>query len=83
MDLVLDFLPPFDIIIGLIFIAIFGLGLGALIYLPVAAKKSPLSIEKLSNDIIWRYVPDWLLMFIGCVLFVILSFLLVSGYFRI
>ena len=78
----MDYLPPMDIIIGLICIGIFGLLLGALIYLPVAVKDSPLPIEKLSNDIIWRYVPDWLVMFIGCVLFIILSFLLISGYLR-
>ena len=78
----MDYLPPIDIIIGLICIGIFGLLLGALIYLPVAVKDSPLPIEKLSNDIIWRYVPDWLVMFIGCVIFIVLSFLLVSGYLR-
>ena len=78
----MDFLPPIDIIIGLVCIGVFGLLLGALIYLPVAVKHSPLPIEKLSNDIIWRYVPDWLLMFIGCVIFIILSFLLVSGFLR-
>lgn len=75
-------LPPIDIIIGLVCIGIFGLLLGALIYLPVAVKESPLSIEKLSGDIIWRYMPDWLLMFIGCIIFIILSFLLVSGFLR-
>lgn len=75
-------LPPIDIIIGLVCIGIFGLLLGALIYLPVAVKESPLSIEKLSGDIIWRYMPDWLLMFIGCVIFIILSFLLISGFLR-
>ena len=32
-------LPPMDIIIGLICIVIFGIILGALIYLPVAAKE--------------------------------------------
>ena len=78
----MDYLPPIDIIIGLICIGMFGLLLGALIYLPVAVKDSPLPIEKLSNDIIWRYVPDWLVMFIGCVIFIVLSFLLVSGYLR-
>ena len=78
----MDFLPPLDIIIGLVCIAILGLLLGALIYLPVAVKKSPLPIEKLSGDIIWRYMPDWLLMFIGCIIFIILSFMLVSGFLR-
>jgi len=78
----MDFLPPIDIIIGLICIGIFGLLLGALIYLPVAVKDSPLPIEKLSGELIWRYMPDWLLLFIGSVIFIILSFLLVSGYLR-
>lgn len=78
----MDSLPPIDIIIGLICIGIFGLLLGALIYLPVAAKESPLPIEKLSGEIIWRYMPDWLLLFIGCVLFIVISFLLISGFLR-
>ena len=83
MDEIIEILPPLDIVIGLICIGIFGLLLGALIYLPVAAKESPLPIEKLSNDIIWRYMPDWLLSFIGCVIFLLLSFLLVSGFLRV
>ncbi|MBR1396520.1 MAG: hypothetical protein IJ563_03180 [Selenomonadaceae bacterium] len=78
----MDYLPPIDIIIGLVCIGLFGILLGALIYLPVAAKESPLSIEKLSGDVIWRYVPDWLLLFIGCVIFIIISFLLISGFLR-
>ena len=78
----MDFLPPIDIIIGLICIGIFGLLLGALIYLPVAVKDSPLPIEKLSGELIWRYMPDWLLLFIGSIIFIILSFLLISGYLR-
>ena len=78
----MDFLPPIDIIIGLICIGVFGLLLGALIYLPVAAKESPLPIEKLSGDIIWRYMPDWLLMFLGCLIFIIISFLMISGFLR-
>ena len=78
----MDFLPPIDIIIGLICIGVFGLLLGALIYLPVAVKDSPLPIEKLSGDIIWRYMPDWLLMFLGCLIFIIISFLMVSGFLR-
>ena len=69
-------------IIGLICIGIFGLILGALIYLPVAVKNSPLPIEKLSADMIWRYVPDWLLFFIGCVIFILISFMLISGFLR-
>ncbi len=75
-------LPPIDIIIGLICIAVFGVALGALIYLPIADKESPLTLEKLTSDIIWRYLPDWLLSFIGCIIFLILSFMLVSGVMR-
>ena len=78
----MDFLPPIDIIIGLICIGVFGLLLGALIYLPVAAKESPQPSEKLSGDIIWRYMPDWLLMFLGCLIFIIISFLMISGFLR-
>ena len=78
----MDFLPPIDIVIGLICIGVFGLLMGALIYLPVAAKESPLPIEKLSGDIIWRYMPDWLLMFLGCLIFIIISFLMISGFLR-
>ena len=78
----MEYLPPLDIIIGLVCIVIFGLLLGALIYLPVAVKDSPLPIEKLSGDIIWRYMPDWLLLFIGCIIFILLSFLLISGFLR-
>ena len=75
-------MPPLDIIIGLIFIVIFGVALGALIYLPIADKESPLTLEKLTSDVIWRYLPDWLLSFIGCIIFLILSFMLVSGFMR-
>ena len=75
-------LPPIDIIIGLIGIGIFGVAMGALIYLPIADKDSPLSLEKLSNDIIWRYLPDWLLSFVGCIIFITLSFMLISGFMR-
>ncbi len=75
-------MPPLDIIIGLIFIIVFGTALGALIYLPIADKESPMSLEKLTYDIIWRYMPDWLLSFVGCIIFLILSFMLVSGVMR-
>lgn len=78
----MDFLPPIDIVIGLICIAIFGVALGALIYLPIADKESPLALERLSADIIWRYLPDWLLSFIGCIVFITLSFLLITGFMR-
>ena len=75
-------IPPTDVIIGMICILIFGLVLGALIYLPVAEKNSPLPLEKLSGEIIWRYKPDWIVFVLGCLVFLGVSFLLVSGYLR-
>ena len=75
-------MPPFDVIIGLLGILIFGLMLGALIYLPVAEKNSELSLEKLSGEIIWRYKPDWIVFVLGCIVFLGVSFLMVSGFLR-
>ena len=75
-------IPPLDVIIGLICILIFGVTLGFLLYMPVAHKSSKLPLEKLSNELIWRYTPDWLIMIIGCVIFLTVSFLMVSGYLR-
>lgn len=74
--------PPFDVIIGLLGILIFGLMLGALIYLPVAEKNSTLSLERLSGEIIWRYKPDWIIFVLGCIVFLAVSFLMVSGLLR-
>ena len=75
--------PPPDVLIGLAGILIFGILLGALIYLPVAEKNSPLPLEKLSGEIIWRYKPDWLIFLVGCVIFLGVSFMLVSGFLRV
>ena len=75
-------IPPTEVTIGLIGILIFGLMLGALMYLPVAEKNSPLSLDKLSGEIIWRYKPDWIVFVIGCLIFLGVSFLLVSGLLR-
>ena len=75
-------MPPTDVIIGCICIFIFGITLGALLYLPVAHKSSKLPLEKLSNELIWRYAPDWLILIIGCVVFLIVSFFMVSGFMR-
>lgn len=74
--------PPFDVIIGLLGILIFGLMLGALIYLPIAEKNSTLSLERLSGEIIWRYKPDWIIFVLGCLVFLAVSFLMVSGLLR-
>ena len=75
-------MPPLDVIIGMVGILFFGLMLGALIYLPVAEKNSELSLEKLSGEIIWKYKPDWMIFVIGCVVFLAVSFLMVSGFLR-
>lgn len=75
-------MPPMDVIIGMVGILIFGLMLGALIYLPVAEKNSKLPLERLSGEIIWRYKPDWIVFVLGCVVFLGVSFLLVSGLLR-
>ena len=75
-------IPPMDVTLGLIGILLFGLMLGALLYLPVAEKNSSLSLEKLSGEIIWRYKPDWIIFVAGCVVFLVVSFLLVSGFLR-
>lgn len=78
-----DFLPvPIDVIIGFICILLFGLALGAIIYLPFAHKTSDLPLERLSNDLVWNYAPDWLLIFVGCVIFLVMSFILISGMWR-
>ena len=74
--------PPLDVIIGMVGILFFGLMLGALFYLPVAEKNSKLSLEKLSGEIIWRYKPDWLIFVLGCVVFLAVSFMMVSGFLR-
>ncbi len=79
----LDFLPlPLDVIIGFICLVLFGIVLGAIIYLPIAHNDSNLPLEKLSYDLIWRYAPDWLFLFIGCLIFLALGFMLISGMWR-
>ena len=75
-------MPPMDVVIGMVGILFFGLMLGALLYLPVAEKNSKLPLEKLSNELIWRFAPDWLIMVIGCVIFITVSFMMVSGFMR-
>ena len=76
-------MPPHDVIIGMVGILFFGLMLGALLYLPVAEKNSKLSLERLSGEIIWRYKPDWIVFVLGCVVFLAVSFLMVSGFLRV
>lgn len=79
----LDFLPvPIDVIIGFLCLILFGMIFGAIIYLPVAHKNSELTLEKLSNDLIWNYAPQWLLAVISCIIFLVISFMLISGMWR-
>ena len=75
-------MPPVDVIVGLIGILFFGALLGALMYLPVAQKASKLPLEYLSGELIWRMKPDWVIFVCGCLLFLIVSFMMVSGYLR-
>ena len=75
-------MPPTDVIAGLAGIFFFGVCLGAAIMLPYAHKHSGLPIERLSGDIIWRYTPDWALCIAGCVVLIILGFVVVGGYLR-
>lgn len=75
-------MPPTEVTIGFVGILIFGLMLGALMYLPIAEKNSKLSLDRLSGEIIWRYKPDWIVFVLGCVIFLGVSFLLVSGLLR-
>ncbi|MCR5833535.1 MAG: hypothetical protein K6G55_02620 [Selenomonadaceae bacterium] len=75
-------LPPLDVIIAIIGIIIFGIILGALLYLPVAEKNSPLSLDRLTNEMIWHYVPDWFVFLLGCVAFLTVSFVMISGSMR-
>lgn len=79
----LDFLPvPIDVIIGFLCLILFGMIFGAIIYLPVAHKNSELTLEKLSNDLIWNYAPQWLLAVISCIIFLVISFMLIGGMWR-
>ena len=74
---------PLDVVIGFIALFVFGLILGAAICLPYVHKNSTLPLEKLSGDWIWHYKPDLVLCIVGCVIFIIMSFLLISGWWRI
>ena len=74
---------PLDVVIGFIALFVFGMILGAAICLPYVHKNSTLPLEKLSGDWIWHYKPDLVLCIVGCVVFIIMSFLLISGWWRI
>ncbi len=79
----IDWLPPLDVLVGLGCIFIFGVVLGMILYLPLAHHNSELPLEKLSADIIWHYAPDWILLLIGCVFVVVITFMLIGGMWRV
>lgn len=78
----MEYLPPVDVLVGFVCVFLFGMMLGAIICLPIAHHNSELPLERLSGDLIWRYAPDWLLLFISSIFFLVLSFLLISGMWR-
>ena len=73
---------PLDVLIGFICLFVFGMILGAAICLPYVHKHSDLPLEKLSGDWIWHYKPDLVLCIVGCVIFILMSFLLIGGWWR-
>ena len=75
-------LPPMEVILGFVMIFLIGLALGAAICLPIVQKNSDIPLEKLSGDWIWKYTPDWVLCIIGCVLSLVMCFILISGMWR-
>ncbi|MBO4400451.1 MAG: hypothetical protein J5809_01230 [Selenomonadaceae bacterium] len=77
-----EYLPPLDVLGGFICIFIFGMMTGAVICLPIAHHNSELPLERLSGDLIWRYAPDWILLLVGCIFFLVVSFILISGIWR-
>ncbi len=75
-------LPPVEVLVGFVVIFIVGIILGAAICLPIVHKNSDIPLEKLTGDLIWRYTPDWLLSILGCIVTLIVCFLLISGIWR-
>ena len=74
--------PPVEVLVGFVLVFIIGVILGATICLPIMHRKSNIPLEKLSGDWIWRYTPDWILSVLGCVITLILCFILISGMWR-
>lgn len=74
---------PLDVIVGFICLFVFGMVLGAAVCLPYVHKNSTLPLEKLSGDWIWHYKPDLILCIVGCLAFIVMSFLLIGGWWRI
>lgn len=83
LETIMSYLPRVDVLMGFLCILIIGMALGAIIYLPIAHKESNIPLEKLTNDIIWKYAPDWILILIGCVVLLAVSFMLLGGVWRV
>lgn len=75
-------MPPIEVLVGFVLVFIIGTILGAAICLPIMHKHSNIPLEKLSGDWIWRYTPDWILSILGCIITLILCFILISGMWR-
>lgn len=81
--IVIEGLPiPLDVIIGFVCVAISGIILGAIMYLPTAQQESKLPLERLTADWIWNYVPEWALLLLACLVFLAIGFMLISGLWR-
>ncbi len=76
----MESLPPLEVILGMIIVALAGVALGAAICLPIVHKNSDIPLEKLSGDWIWKYTPDLVLSIVGCVITIIVSFILIGGF---
>ena len=75
-------LPPVEVLVGFVLVFIVGVILGAAICLPIIHKNSNIPLEKLTGDLIWRYTPDWILSVLGCIITLVVCFLLISGIWR-
>ncbi|MBQ7704409.1 MAG: hypothetical protein IJT73_03135 [Selenomonadaceae bacterium] len=73
---------PIDVLIGWVCVLIFGMILGAVIYLPYAQKDSELPLERLTGDWVWNYAPEWILLLLSCIIFLLIGFMLISGLWR-
>ncbi len=83
LDVIMSYLPHVDVLMGFLCILLIGVVIGAVCYLPVAHYESKIPLEKLTNDIVWKYLPDWILLLAGCIALVVLCFLLLGGIWRI
>ena len=75
-------LPPVEVLVGFVLVFIVGVILGAAICLPIIHRNSDIPLEKLTGDLIWRYTPDWILSVLGCIITLVVCFLLISGMWR-